>query len=698
LLREDVIPRRHLLDDLYSRLTSHPLTLLSAPAGYGKTTVLAALPQTYPDLAVAWLSLDEEDNDPARFLAALVASLRRLNPECGATALSLLADLSGAGLEARRVMSVLINDIQDALPDPFAMLLDDLHLIVEPSIYVALRYLLERIPPQMRLVAASRTDPPLALARMRARGEVAELHLVDLRFSSAETETFLNDNLGLDLAPEDLDSLHSRTEGWPAGLRLLAGSLGRIRAITDRDSFIRHFTQSKRYVFDFLAEEVLNHQEPDLRAFLLQTAILPELTPSLCLAVTGRADAQTVLDELSRRNLIMVVPGQDPLRTAGRDSSHAVTPPEPPPSFRYHALFAEFLRQRLQQEMPERVNRLHVLAARAERVRSRSIGHYLAAAKWHEAATVIEQVGHDALRQGLLDTLAGWINTLPDEILDAHPILLHYLGICAWQRGRLVAAQPLLERAQAGYERADMGAERSEATADLATCALLLADFAKSESLYDRALTDATPPQTRLRVLMDRSWIGILQGRWGQAQQDFDNAMAMTQGPLDPDVLKSLVYHLGPGLVVLPGGIDHIERICHLALAQVGEQISPMRAQIEGLMALIHGWRGRWLKALELGRQVVAIEKRLGGQPFIGHDAAAVVIAACGAIGNYALADAYFDLLFQGVRHMEFADLYVSAFLFVPGRVLWMQGRFAEASHSFWSRRTASLPLGAAHA
>jgi ATP/maltotriose-dependent transcriptional regulator MalT len=219
-----------------------------------------------------------------------------------------------------------------------------------------------------------------------------------------------------------------------------------------------------------------------------------------------------------------------------------------------------------------------------------------------------------------------------------------------------------------------------------------MADFTRSESLYDRALTDATPPKTRLQVLLDRSWISILQGRWGQAQEDFDNAMAMAREPLDPDLLKSLVYHLGPGLIVLPGGIDHIERICHLALAQVGEQISPIRAQIEGLMALVHGWRGRWLKALELGRHVVAVEKRLGGQPFIGHDAAAIVIAACGAIGNYALADVYFDLLFQGVKHMEFADLYMSAFLFVPGRVLWMQGRIEEAERVYEQMLDAKNP------
>ncbi|MBI3359844.1 MAG: AAA family ATPase, partial [Chloroflexi bacterium] len=248
-LRGDVISRSRLLGDLHDALTSHALTLISAPAGYGKTTLLAEWVHTTSKLqtpnskvqtpnsqavdvgdlkfevgsldfsGVAWLSLDEDDNDPARFLAALIAALQRLHPACGATAQTLLTSLPNPGAEARRVIGALINDVLESLPDPFVLVLDDLHLIAEPSIYAALDYLLERLPSQMHLAVSARHDPPMALARLRARGELAELRLPELRFTDEEASQFLNDKLRLGLSPADLTTLQARAEGWPAGLR-----------------------------------------------------------------------------------------------------------------------------------------------------------------------------------------------------------------------------------------------------------------------------------------------------------------------------------------------------------------------------------------------------------------------------------------------------------------------------------------------
>lgn len=219
---------------------SVPLTLLSAPAGYGKTTLLAALYSTFPDLSLAWLTLDEEDNDLVRFLSALIVALKRLNPKFGTTAQSLLTSLPNPGVEARQVMSVLINDVVETPSDPFALILDDLHQISEPAIFVGLNYLIEHTPPHMHLVVASRRDPALALARFRARGQVAELRLGELRFSDQEAMTFLNDRLRLDLSLSDVESLQSHTEGWAVGLRLLAGSLNHITSPEDRKTFIQH--------------------------------------------------------------------------------------------------------------------------------------------------------------------------------------------------------------------------------------------------------------------------------------------------------------------------------------------------------------------------------------------------------------------------------------------------------------------------
>jgi LuxR family maltose regulon positive regulatory protein len=286
LPRSDVIPRPRLLAALRDGLTSRRLTLLSAPAGYGN-----------------WLTLDEGDNDPVIFLAYLVAALRRLNPACGATAQTLLSDLPDPGAQARRLVGVLVNDVMETLPDPFALVLDDLHLITEPTVYIALDYLLAHLPPQMHLGIATRHDPPLALARLRARGQLAELRAPDLRFTSDEATAFLNETLRLGLSSDDLVALQSRTEGWAVGLRLLSGSLDRIPTPAGRAAFIAHLAHTDRYVFDFLADEVLSRQSEAVRTFLLETSILPELTAPLCNAVTGRTDAAAILDDLDRRSL-----------------------------------------------------------------------------------------------------------------------------------------------------------------------------------------------------------------------------------------------------------------------------------------------------------------------------------------------------------------------------------------------------------
>ncbi|HSR32658.1 MAG TPA: AAA family ATPase, partial [Anaerolineae bacterium] len=461
LLREDVIPRQRLLDDLHSRLESHSLTLLSAPAGYGKTTLLAALPPTYPESSMAWLSLDEEDNDPVRFLAALIAAFQRLDPTCCATAQSLLASRIYQGTGLRHVVSVLINDVLETLTEPFALILDDLHRITEPSIFVALDYLLEHRPPPLHLGVATRVDPPLALARLRARGELTEMRLAELRFSEEEASAFLNDRLHLGLSAADLALLLSRTEGWAVGLRLLASSIDRVPSIQDRKLLIRYLAKTDRNVFDFLAVEVFKSQEAEIRDFLLETAILPELTPKLCQAVTRRADADTMLEELYRRNLFLVQVSPSQGQTSSElGAVHFDQPrrktnsPQPETRYRYHDLFAEFLRHKLGQEWPDRVPDLHLGAAQAESDPARAVGHYLAAAQWLEAADLIEQVGTEMFARGYLDTLSRWIDALPASVRESRPALLHYLSHCALWKGTWSEVPLLLERALQGFEAA----------------------------------------------------------------------------------------------------------------------------------------------------------------------------------------------------------------------------------------------------
>lgn len=469
--RKDAISRPRLLAALREGLTSRRLILLSTPAGYGKSTLLAALPSACPDLPLTWLTLDRRDNDPTLFLTYLIATLQRLNPECGSVAQALLsgpAAPTDPGIQTQRIIGVLINEVMEILPQPFALILDDLHLISEPVVYATLDYLLERLPPQMHWVVASRYDPPLPLARLRARGQLAELRLADLAFTYDETAAFLNDTLHLGLSPGDLEALQARTEGWPAGLRLLAGSLAAIPTPAGRSAFIADLARTDRYVFDFLADEVLSRQDRTVRTFLLETSILTELTPSLCRAVTGRSDAGAVLENLYHHGLFVVA--VDPART----------------TFRYHALFAEFLRQCLEREMGQRVTELHCRAARAQAASELAIDHYLAAGMWEQAAQAIEQVGPNLLRQSLLDTLTGWIHALPAPVRDARPRLSYFLGICAWQKEEPEEARSLLEQALRGFEAVGDKEGQGEALVHLATCALLQADYGLPRGYYTR--------------------------------------------------------------------------------------------------------------------------------------------------------------------------------------------------------------------
>jgi LuxR family maltose regulon positive regulatory protein len=681
LLREDVIPRRPLLTDLRRRLATHPLTLLSAPAGYGKTTLLAALPVAYPNLPLAWLTLDEEDNDPVRFLTAFIVALQHLNPTCGAIAQSLLTSRVHRVADVRRVVSVLINDVLETLSRPFALILDDLHLINQPSIYVALDYLLEHRPSQMHLVAATRVDPPLALARLRARAELAELRLAELRFSNEETITFLNDRLQLGLSGEELDLLQSRTEGWAVGLRLLASSLNGLSSAEDRGLFIAHLAQTDRYIFSFLAEEVFNRQEPQARAFLLETAILPELTPTLCQAVTGRSDAGTMLDALYRRNLFLVQVSPLKRKTT---SDLRVSPLDQlqldagdlklETRYRYHDLFAEFLRHKLEQTQPERVPELHLCAAQAESDPARAIGHYLAAARWQEAADLIEQVGAEMFNRGYLDSLSRWVNALPASIRESRPRLLHYLSHCAFWKGAWLEVQSLLERALHGFELAGDESGQGEVLVDLAICASGEGDLERSRVLYGQALEYSISPHTRVQALLGRVLAQVAGGDPAQTERDFNAAMALIQesGGLDPLHLVAFPF-FHPGFAFLPGGLEHLELICRQARAQLGDEVGPSRLMLEEMTTVLHLFRGRLAEAVRTGESALALRVRLGGHPYLSLNAALFLMIAHAARGDYVAVEPLFDLLFLGVDQEEQPTPDLPIYLFYAGRVRWLQ-------------------------
>ena len=291
--RRELVPRPRLIERLNAGL-HRKLTLVSAPAGFGKTTLVSEWMAgcTRP---VAWLSIDESDNELTRFLTYFIAALQTIEPDVGKDAVGALQ--SPQPPPAETILIATMNEIA-AIPDRIVLVLDDYHLIEAQSIHDALTFLLRRLPPPMHLVIATREDPLLPLASLRARGQLTELRATDLRFTSSEAAAFLNQVMGLDLSSEDIAALERRTEGWIAGLQLAALALQgtSMQGGMDAAPFVESFTGSHRFVLDYLVQEVLEQQPQSLQAFLLQTSILDRLTGSLCDALTGQEDGRSTLE------------------------------------------------------------------------------------------------------------------------------------------------------------------------------------------------------------------------------------------------------------------------------------------------------------------------------------------------------------------------------------------------------------------
>jgi len=395
-----VVLRPRLIERLNEGL-DRKLSLISAPAGSGKTTLLGEWLAGRSQPA-AWLSLDEGDNDPTRFLAYLVAALRTIAPNIGEGLLGALQSPQPPPTES--VLTALLNEIT-TVPDKFVLVLDDYHVIDARPVDDALAFLIEHLPPRMHLVIATREDPNLPLARLRARGQLSEVRAADLRFAPDEATEFLTQVMGLNLSEEDIAALETRTEGWIAGLQLAALSM---RGREDVPGFIRSFAGDHRYIVDYLVEEVLQRQPERIRNFLLQTSILDRLNGPLCDAVTEKDDGRGMLETLERGNFFVV-----PLD----DKRHW---------YRYHHLFAEVLAAHLRAEQPDLVATLHRRASawyEQHGSAADSIRHALAAEDFERAADLVE-LAWPAIRQSRQEaTLLGWLKALPDELLHCRPVL-----------------------------------------------------------------------------------------------------------------------------------------------------------------------------------------------------------------------------------------------------------------------------------
>lgn len=519
-----LVHRTALLDALSQSCRSR-LILLSAPVGWGKTTLLSqwALGAD-KDQRFGWLSLDASDNDPVWFWMYVIAALQKISPGVGTRAVELLT--MGAD-PIQVVLPNLLNDL-DAVARPIVLILDDYHMVVNRAIHEQVAFAVGRMPANLHVVLATRSDPLLPLARLRANGELVEMRSDDLRFGVGEAGQLLNDVLGLDLTEEDVRLLHRRTEGWAAGLYLAALSLsGRAQAA----AFIRTFAGDNRHIVDYLMAEVLDRQSPRIRSFLLRTSVMRRFNGALCDAVLQSSGSVSLLEEMERENLFLV-----PLDM----SRHW---------YRYHHLFGELLRAELHRSEPELVPGLHRRAAKwfaAEGLVDEALRHLVAAGDVAESADLIVEDWANELAGGGLSTVSGWLDLLPESTVRGDPRLGAIRAWVALNVGRFEEARMWIEAVEAALAAggASQGSMRDQLVALREVYAFKTGDVATALDVARQATTlrfdEAPPVRSAARVTYGAAL--YFSGNVDEARTELRCAVELTERIGDR---RHRVYALG---------------------------------------------------------------------------------------------------------------------------------------------------------
>jgi len=597
VLRPERVLRSRLIDTLNNNLLQdkefcRSLTLVAAPAGYGKTTLVCQWLETL-DIPAAWLSLDPEDNDPVRLLQYVTASIRTVLPDSCSEAFSILS--GGQGASSELILTALINEFYSQ-PEPVVLILDDYHVIRNPAVHSLIAFLLDHHPSNLHLVITTREDPLLPIARLRARSQVLEIRQQGLRFTPEETGNFLQKVMGLDIRPEEIAALEQRTEGWIAGLQLAALSM---QSCEDISSFIEALTGSSRFILDFLMEEVFERQTTEVREFLLRTAVLKRLSAPLCDRVAGSRGSEEILQTLDQANLFLV-----PL-----DQSHEW--------FRFHRLFSELLRFRLRGAYPEIEPELHKRAAawfEEQGLAGEAIHHALASGDWKEAGGFIQKAVTDYLKRGEVHTVIGWFEKLPESYLFADPKLLFDYCWPLLLAGQFQKAEPILGQLE------KMAREHpvflGEIYAAQAYAARGLNDPARMVERSQRAmqLLPENSAHSRGIVALNLGLAYWHQGLMGEAEPLLEEALLSARKTENLYALLTAQIFLGR-IYAVRGELDRAAAAFRRAL-QMGDRIPINALAYMDLAALHYEWNELETSERTLN-QAIALSKRGQNDEFL---------------------------------------------------------------------------------
>jgi len=613
------VSRPRLIERLNAGL-QRKLTLISAPAGFGKTTLLSEWISESAsqrcDRPVAWVSLDEGDNDPTRFWSYLSAALQKAQPGIGETASTMLRSTPPPAIET--ILTTLINEIVavsqgDHEGRSYILVLDDYQMIKEQSIHESLAFLLDHLPPQMHLGLATRVDPPLNIARLRVRGQMTEIRADDLRFTPDEAASFLNQVMGLGLSQKDVAALEARTEGWIAGLQVAAMAM---QGRDDLSGFIAAFTGSHRYILSYLVEEVLQQQPEHIRAFLLQTAILDRLSSSLCDAVLriSESTSQRISESTNEQgydSLVRRPPDSQAVLELLEDTNLFIIPLDDERHwYRYHRLFNDVLRARLEREFETgEIRTLHRRASDWYDQHGfvlRGVQHALNAQDHERAAQLIERHAEEIFQRSELNTLLEWIRALPGELVEERPLLSMIYGWALLATGHADEAEQCMRNIERAVgttadvlasDSAERRALTPEALGALVEVTVLRISQAVSQfdipfvlELTQRVLPyvdDDTrpylynrPADLRPVVIFDMALAYEFSGQVDAASQAFADAAELSRERRNQFILLMAMSHLAQ-LQVLQGQLREAEKTYRQAL-QWGTKIAGPSSPIVG--------------------------------------------------------------------------------------------------------------------
>jgi LuxR family maltose regulon positive regulatory protein len=648
-VRRDVIARDELVRRACAFAMDRRVTLVQAPAGAGKSTLMAQLVASGTGAVLVWLSLDEDDNNANRLFSSLLTALQNVELDWVADMQAVASQVTGPSEQSRAAVNLLVNSLCSFEGDRLLIVLDDLHRITDPGALKLLDDFIERVPPEVGVLIGTRVVPELSLARWRSRGELGELRMTDLQFDESDARALANARLAGAAPPELVRKALERTQGWVAGLHLMFGAVQTLRAAGAG--------AAERHTFDFLAHEVIADLPRELREFAVRCSVLPELSPVLCAAVSGSDDVRPFLDELYRRDLFL-------------SAIDEVTP-----ILRFHDLFREYLQRELEALVtPQELRELHARAARAESVPTRAIAHWLQAGMWDVAIEAIETCADALLAEGGQALVERWISQLPATHRQERPGVMRLQALCAWARYDFKLVRQLMAQACDSYrqQRDHRGLARTlpmvarvcNTTGDLAGCDQLVQECEMLE----------LEPADRASLTAVRAWNALASGRGSEAVrslQELADAAARDSSVLFPsvcDLFNGFFYDL-------PGGLAPMRAL--KALCIHAEQVRPVHWQVS---ALAHSSRpefcaGDYSSATEALADRERFQQRHGTLPATWVDIHQLRALNLAASGCHAQAMAEHAKCIELIRHVGLAEL----------REAWLRVLILDATRFAWA-------------